>query len=203
MVDLAERLLSLPAAALHRRMKRLGTSRGPYKKVPRPVRSRIELVEYIRENRIKTKQQLLSFRSDTDPHPYDYQKEFESWSAAMSYIWESTVEGFDRRYAVKAVIEFNLWSFHRYNKARQKCPDVFPSLYAIEKEFGSWTAFKQVARAYSFKETMDLYIRLTKYLGRTPTRKDCKQAQVDIDKAVKLMGSKKKLDEFINSMEVI
>ena len=189
---------------LKRRFKLIGQSRGAYKRIPRPAYSRVELVEFVRENKIKSRRQLLGMRSDLEPKPYDYIKEFGSWSATMEYIWhDGKAPTFDRHYVIMSVIEFGLWDSRSYQKAKSKRPDVLASMRKIKKEFGSWSVLTNMAKCFSLRETMSGYVELKEKLGKFPMVDECRKNKLDIDKAVSMFGSKKKLDEFIAMMEVI
>jgi len=201
MPDIFDKLISLPASELKRIRTLRGKSRGTYNRVPRRSYSRDELVIFIRENAFRSRSQLLNGRSQKDPAPYDYRKEFGSWSEAMSVIWREERAPVDRRYIVQSVVEFGLWSVRVYEDARKKRPDVFPSVRIIRREFGSWGAFKEVAIASSLRETLRAYVGLKQKLGRRPTNEDCRKARVDLSRALELLGSKAEIDRFISSME--
>ncbi len=200
MHDELDRLLSLPVSDLKRRRSRRGAPRT-YDKTARPERSRKELATYIRENEFRSRSQLLKGRTGNDPVPYDYVKEYGSWTNAMNAIWHDERTKFDRRYIVRAIVEFGLWSRSDYRKARAERPDILPSEYAVEREFGSWGIMKEIAAGMSLKETLVSYIELKHRLGRIPTIDECRRAGLILEKALKLYGGKKGLDKFVKVME--
>jgi len=201
--DIVERILALPKASLKRRKSYRGKSRGPYKVVPRPLRSRSELVAYIRDRGFRTRSQLRSGRDHTDPTCNDYVKEFGSFLDAMKLIWrESYRATIDRRYVIQSVVEFGLWDMVAYQKARSRRPDILPSVYAIQKDFGSWAVMKEAAQAFSLRESLAAYAELKHKLGKRPTLEDCRKARVEIGTALKLWG-KRGLDDLVSSMEEV
>lgn len=199
----AEELLSLSSDELKRRHAKRGKRRGPYNREPRPSFSREELSAYLRENEIKSIRTLRKTRDGSDPSEYDYVKEFGSWKAAKLYVWKEFEAPVDRRYLVQSIIEFGLWTYRDYCSARRRRPDVFPSVHVIRKEFGGWEILKELAQAFSLRETMAAYAELKTRLGKRPTVSDCHRAKLNLDKAMKMFGSKSKFDQFIDSMEEI
>ena len=198
MSDIVDRLLELPPKKLKIWSdKRKGRHR--YKRRDRPERTKEQLAEYLRKQGFKTRKELRNGRGEGDPTDDDYWKAYGSWTAATKEIWG--VQPLDRKYVIKSIIEFNLWSYDKYRKARLKRPDVLPSIYAVEKEFGSWAILKEMASAMSLRKTLQAYMELKRRLGKTPTRKDCQIAGIILDAALKIHKSKKNFDRFVESME--
>lgn len=200
MVDMIDKLLSLPVDDLKRRR---ATRMSPRKQnhTVRPKRSKEELESYIREHEFRSRRQLLAGRKGDDPKPYDYIKAFGSWGKSMHEIWYQYKPEFNRRYVIQSIVEFNLWTRAVYLKARLDRPDILPSLHVIRREFGSWGIMKEIAAGISLKETLAAYTELKRKLGRTPRMSDCKKAGLILDRAVELYGGKKCLDKFVETME--
>jgi hypothetical protein len=135
--------------------------------------------------------------------PYDYVKEYGTWTQAMKTIWHDIGPVFDRQYIVQAVVTFNLWTRDAYLKKRAERPDILPSVNVVYKEFGSWTIMKEIAAGISLKETLASYLELKKRLGRQPTMDDCRRAGLIMEKAIELYGGKKGLDKFVETMEKV
>jgi hypothetical protein len=202
MPDVVDRLLLMTPKQLKRHRTKKGKVRGPYKRIPRPKRSRKELIDYMRENDFRTRDQLLRGRGDKDPAPYDFVKEFGSWTCAMDFIWQREIPAIqDRKYVVKSIVEFNLWTRSAYRNKRQQRPDILPSVGFIYKEFGSWGTLKELARAFSLKATLEAYVSLRDSLGRMPTMEDCRRSNINMDRALKVLGGKRELNQLIRSME--
>jgi hypothetical protein len=51
------------------------------------------------------------------------------------------------------------------------------------------------------RETLLVYTKLKKRLGKKPTLKDCREAKVEIAKALEVFGGKRAFDEFITRLE--
>lgn len=198
MADAVDKLLEMSSTELHRwRARRKG--RGPYNRRNRPEFTREELAAYLRKNQFRTREQLRNGRREGDPSDEDYRKEYGTFRAAREEIWQ--VEAWTREYAIKALIEFNLWTTKRYRSARTARPDVLPPMSWISEEFGSWGTLKELATAFSLRRTIEAYIALRHRLGRRPTVKDAKMAGIILDKAVQLYGGKRGFDKFIESLE--
>lgn len=200
MPDTLDKLLGMPAESLKRRRSRRKVPKK-YNCTVRPERSKEELDAYIREQGFRSRAQLLKGRTGNDPMPYDYMKVYGSWSNAMNAIWHEERNKFDKRYIVKAIVEFGLWARSDYRKARAERPDILPSEYAVEREFGSWGIMKEIAAGMSLRETLVSYIELKQRLGKVPTMEDCRRAGLILEKALKLYGGKRGLDKFVQVME--
>jgi hypothetical protein len=198
MPDLIDRLIGLSADELKAwRSKR--RARGPYKKKERPKRTKEQLSNYLIKNNYRTRAQLVNGRKEGDPTPDDYKKEYGNWTNAVTEIFN--IEPLDRRYVLKAIIEFNLWTQRAYINAHRKRPDILPSYYIVTKEFGSWVIIKELAVMVSVKKTLHAYMELKKRLGRIPTLEDCQMAGLIIDSVVKIYDGKSGLDKFVESLE--
>jgi len=198
MGDAVDRLLGLSADELKRwNSRRRG--RGRYLSRERRGRSKEELASYLVKNGFKSRKSLRAGRREGDPTDDDYVSAYGSWRAAVAEIWRS--KPLDRQYVVKSILEFKLWTKRAYRAARSRRPDVFPSLHAVEREFGCWGILKQIATAMSFKKTLAAYMELKRRLGRKPSAKDCLMAGIIIEGAIKLHGGKKGFDRFIEAME--
>lgn len=199
-MDIVDKLLSLPADELKKRKKNREL-RGSYRSHKRPVRTKQQLEEYLRKKGFKTRAQLRAGRDNEDPTDADYVKAYGSWTKAVDEIWNESA--CDRNLVVRLIIEFNLWSRRDYMSAYKERPDVLPSFYAVEKEFGSWVIAKEIAGAKSLKKILQSYIQLKNRLGKVPTNEDCRLAGITIDNAVKFYGGKRALDEFVKDLEEI
>ena len=198
MSDVVDKLLRLSSKELRRwSSKRKG--RGKYERRERPKRSKEQLAEYLKKNKFKTRDQLRAGRREGDPTDVDYCAAYGSWRAASREIFD--IKPLDREYVIKAIIEFGLWSRDSYKEARRKRPDVFPSLYAVLREFGEWGILREVASAMSLRKTLQAYMELKRRIGKRPTREECRMAGVIIDEAIKMYGSKSAFDKFVESME--
>lgn len=201
-MDLAEKLLNLPATQLKRRSKRKKRAVRVYKRLPRPSYCRDELIAFARKHKIHSRYHLTKIREEGDPTFWDYIKEFGSWTEAKTHFSIDKVK-YDRKYIIKLVIEFDLWNVKRYNFAYNSNKDIMPSLGVVIKEFGSWTALKHLAAIFSLKRTIALYVNLKKKLKRVPTKEDCFIESLELEPAMKVFGTKNCFDKFICSLEEI
>jgi hypothetical protein len=200
MAGVIERLLSLSPDELNRIPKRRRNSRR--RRRERPERTKEQLADYLREKGFKTRDQLRNGRDEGDPTDTDYRREWGSWTAAVKEVWGKPI---DRAFVAKGLIQFELWTARAYQAKRKERPysEILPSLRAINKEFGSWSALKRIARAMSLGKVLDDYIALKKKLGRRPKLEDCKAAGIVLEKALEIHRTKRAFDMFIDDLEKI
>jgi hypothetical protein len=196
MPDIIDRLIELPVKDLNiwRGRRR---SRGAYKRHLRKKYTKEQLAEYLNKKGFKTRSKLRAGREAGDPTDNDYVEAYGSWGNAIEEIFER----FDRRYILKTIIEFNLWTFKDYLSACKGKADIIPPYRMVLNEFGSWSNAKELATAMSIRRTLQAYIHLKKRLGKIPTLKECQMAGIIIDVAVETYGGKSELDSFIKSLE--
>jgi len=184
----------------------------PYAK--RPNFSRDELLSYLRDNKITTRNQLQKHRSASDPLLYDYTKMFQKWSIAVNEAYKeiprpekadgppiaTSNQEFDE-YLAKLVIQFNLWTASAYRKARKSRPDVIPPFYIIMRQFQSFGRLIFMAKQFSLGENIDKYIVLKRRLGKWPTLPECYAHRIDLSKALNFFKTKRQLDQYLERME--
>lgn len=178
--------------------------RRRYKPEKRPDRTREEIIGWVKENDIRSPGQLLSKRKNGDPNIYDVRKLFGgSWKQAMLEIHgppDDPTTG-DPLYLARLVVQFDIRSRAQYIEARNKRPDVVPSLYYVKKHYGTFRNLMGCKNRISLNAMLDDYIKLVRRLGYFPSRTECRQMGAPLDRAISYFGSKKKLDDFIKNME--
>ena len=197
----ARRLMAMPKQA--RRRVRLARKPRKYVRKPRKAFNQDELLERLRELGARSWRTFESARIDGDPTVDDYRKEFGSWQNAKDAAFGKDiikVNQLDHEYICRTIIEFNLWTFRAYKKARARDPDIIPSMHRVLDEWGCWSNVKQLAREYSVKLVVSDYIKLWRRLGKKPSLSDCRDANVRIDEALRLYKKKRKLDEAVEDM---
>jgi hypothetical protein len=179
--------------------------RKRYNREKRPVRSRDELVAYLRDNGFKSTRQLLGGRSEGDPNVYDYLKEFKTWNAAKLAAFgpPGFAPEIDAEYVAKTVIQFGLWTYDKYRKARAKRPDIVPSYYEVRKRWGKFSNLIVYAEKVSMCATLESYRNFKRRLGAVPTMDQCRKEGVDLSVALEFFGSKKSVDAFVNQLESV
>lgn len=175
-------------------------SRGPY--MQRPERTRDELLQYLRDEDIRSRRELEAVRAANDPTPYDYVKEFESWANALEEAHgkkrpEIFATPESPEYLIRTVIELELWTQNEYRILRRQRPDIVPSNAAVIRVFGCFSNLFEAARAKSLKETMYSYALLWSRLGKTPTVEDCRRHGIDLTIACRVHGGKRAFDRFL------
>lgn len=200
MPDVVDKLLELSPEELKRwSQKKRKLKRRERRTHGRPERTKEQLSEYLKKSNFRTRDQLRAGRQEGDPMDSDYGKAYGTWTKAVEEIFG--VKLFDRRYVIKSIIEFNLWKREDYRKARSKRPDVFLSEKVIINNFGSWKALRKMASAVSLRKTIEQYIALKERIGKRPTQQMCHDEGVILESAIKVYGSKKEFDKFIESLE--
>jgi len=201
MTGVIERLLSLSPDELNRIPKRRRNSRR--RRRERPERTKEQLADYLREKGFKTRDQLRAGRREGDPTDTDYRRVWGSWTEAVKEIWGRPI---DRAFVAKGVIQFELWTTRAYQAKRKELQekqltDILPSLRAVYREFGSWSALKRIARAMSLEKVLDDYIALKRKLGRRPKVEECAAAGIVLEKALEIYRTKRAFDMFIDDLE--
>ena len=198
----------LQLAPEERSQLRLCKKRGPYN-TTRPKRSRDELIQWACNKNIRTVTQLKKISQGDDPVVADYIKEFGKWSIFVSIAYciklpSKLLVGpppTDAEYIVKTITTFDIQNQKQYNIARRKSPDVFPTLHAVRRQFGSWKNAIFIANRYSAKRKLEQYQKLSIKYGKHPTRTECTREKLDITDLINHFGSKPKLDEFLDQLE--
>jgi hypothetical protein len=190
----------------------LSETTRPYAR--RPTFSRDELLSYLRDNRITTRNHLRKCRSPQDPLLYDYTKIFGKWSIAVNEAYKEiprpekakgppiavSNQEFDE-YLAKLVTQFNLWTVRAYYTARKKRPDVIPPFYVVLRQFQSFSRLIFMAKQFSLGENIDKYRVLKRILGKWPTLPECKAHRIDLSKALSFFNTKRQLDEYLERAE--
>jgi hypothetical protein len=192
--------------AKRRKLHLIYKPRGKYRKEIRPKRSREELLAWLKDHDVRTRIQLEKKRVDGDPTLSDYLLEFKKWSIAVGLAFgcrDVELNFKDPEYVAKVVIEFKLWTLIAYEEARKKRPDIIPSVYYVMKKFGGYKNLVVFCKRFSLVEVFNSYMTLRRRLGRVPTLKECTQSNIHLDEAIRFYGSKRKLDNFIASLETI
>jgi hypothetical protein len=190
----AQDIVEMPAD----RRRRIGRRRGQYKKEHRPALSRGELIEYLCSHKFNSSRQLEAGRDEGDPNTNDFRKEFGSWQKAKIVAFGSEqIVRFSAEYMAKAVVQFGLWTSSRYRDIRRKRPDVLPSYYRMTKEWGTFGQLKNFSVRFSIVDTLNLYLALSRKLGRTPTVEECEGDSISLEAALRYYGSKRGLDKFL------
>jgi len=186
-----------------RRRLRLRRVSGKYRKKPRPDFSRQQLVSYLRRKGFRSCRELDKGRRGQEPSSYDYRKEFGSWKNALEAVYGSRPPAFesatsdDPEFYGKLVVQLDLWRKADWESARQKMPEVVPSINQVRRKFGRYSNLVEYARRLSLASALNRYLVLSRRLGRVPSLKDCQRDGVSIEAAVEHFGSKKAMDEFI------
>jgi len=172
--------------------------------------SKEELITYLTINRFDSSRKLMDLRKDNEPTVYDCVKTFGSWKETKKAVFGGGIDDLidgepecDAEYLVKAVIENNLWTWRRYLEARKKRPDIIPSSHQIKKNWKAFSDLINFSKAYSIKHSAVKFLNLKNKLGRMPTKKDCEEAGINLERAIDKFGGKREFDKFIKNMEMI
>ena len=196
-------IIKMPANK--RRRLNLGRKKRDYNRHPRRVRSRDELIQYLKENNIRSSRGIESARQDGDPNLHDYRKEFGKWSQALLETYgppPPSIGKFDARYMAKAVIEFDLWTRSSYHKTRMIRPDIIPSLHFVYREWGCFGNLIAYAKEVSMKQVLNSYLAYWRRLKRPPNLKECEAENINLETPMKHFGSKRAMDTLLAQMEI-
>jgi hypothetical protein len=178
--------------------------RGKYRKEIRPKYSQDELVEFLRERNIRSIRQVEKFRKPGEPTASDFRRAFKHWKDAlcMAYGWNEPLDVVrDPEYMAKVVVQLGITTVKGYIEAHRKRPDIIPAYRDLRRVWGGFKRLKLIVRRYSLALLLNDYMVLRRRLGRHPTLEDCEKASVNLEKGIEFFGDKKRLDDFLDSME--
>ena len=187
-----------------KRHSNFNSYRGKYKLSRRDDWTKEELIEYAKENDIKTTRQLLAKREDGFPSLYYFIKVFGSWANFLLEAYNFDCHKKKRNphddphYIVKVVVSFNLYTYRKYLKARRKRPDIIPSYGFVLKHFKRWRTLKYIASRCGLKNQLKLYVDFRKKKGKWPNKTQCRKLRVDINTLIEFYGSKEGMEDLLD-----
>ena len=188
--------------------KRRKFGEGKRKCAKRQTFTKDELIQFLRDYNIRSARKLCRLTLEEGvrrPNISHYFREFGKWNDAKIAAFGRQIVPFspriDAEYTVRVVIEFGLWNYRKYLRARKARPDIIPSYRQIINKWGRFSKMIYVARAFSLKEELASYRELKKITGHWPTMAECERHGVNISGAKEFFGSKKKIQDFINDVE--
>lgn len=160
-----------------------------------------ELIDFLKRNGIRTQSQLESFRRDGDPKRQDYEKVFKRWGVAQTKAFgpplaiASVMDTVPTaEYMVQCFLRYNLTTRALYKKKQKELPDLVPSVYWVNRIFGSYRKFKAKACEKDIGLTLFRALRLRRKLGRYPSMRDYESEGINMDVMLKWFVTKKSWD---------
>ena len=180
--------------------------RKPYKFIERPKFTRQQLIDFLKNNNIKSSRKIDKIRKNNDPCLSDYRLEFTFWKDAIKEAFPEdtfiTSDDQSALYFINLLRQFQISTLDEYKAKRKICPDLIPSIYQLNKYFGGFSNIKSLEQRYNISKTIESYIKLKQNINKkTLSVKKCKDSKVDISFAVKFFGSKEKFDKFVRKLE--
>lgn len=181
--------------------------KGRYNKVKKKFFDRDYLLEWAKSKGIKDKNDVMKKRQIGEPSVNTFEKVFGSWEDYLSEIGikeeknERIKAPENMNYIINLIIELGIYTAEEYRQARKKRPDIVPTLHRLKQEFGSWNNAFVIASRVSLKRTVDDYVKLRKKLKKWPSITDCRKEKIDLKRIVKIHGTKKNLDSFLEKAE--
>jgi hypothetical protein len=178
--------------------------RGNYKR--RPRMSRDELITYLKENGMRSVGQLLKSRGKDDPIPWDYRREFGSWSKAIEVAWGTpphdpfAVKRPTHAYLVKCCNDLNIWRRDDWLAARRRDPAIVPSIWWVRRLWGRFDNLRWQAEKENFKFMMEGYVRLQMIHGRAPTNDELRRAGIPMEAMRKVFDDKHDMDRVLKTL---
>ena len=178
--------------------------RGRYKRHP-PL-NRDQLSAYMREHGVRSVGQLTKIRAKDDPIPWDFRKEFGSWSKAVEAVWgvppsdPFSVKRPTHHYLVQCCTDLNLWRREDWLAARQRDPAVVPSIWWVRRLWGCFDNLRWQAEKVTFKIMIEGYARLQMKLGRSPTRDELRAEGIQMESMHEIFDDKHDMDRVLKSL---
>ena len=221
-----DEILKLPTEA-RRRLRLVGVSNSKRERLLRQRRKALkqkrqyrglcklstkeEIVDFLRDNNIKTLKDLQDARKNGAPPVSLILKFFESWKQAKAKVWGddalilghkySWKKNLNAEYFMKCVFEFDLWTFSAYKKASLLYHDVIPPLKVLYREWGSFRNLIECCRRKRIAEIIREYARVVVIKkGVFPTVVEARRLGLRIGEAVTLFGGKRQFDKFVGDL---
>ena len=193
-------IINLPSYA--RRNMRIYLGSRPYHRETRKSLSRDEMIDYLRRNNVRSIGQLESVRKKGDPKVQDFRKEFGQWSAALRAAFGPPLMKAEVsvNYLLKCLLQFDIRTWKDYLAARKKDPDIFPSSYAIKKEFRTFKDFRACAYGWSIRDTTYECLKLRRRFDRNPTMEECRNAGLIMDNIIEFFGGLAKWNKYLTDI---
>lgn len=175
---------------------------GTRKREKRRKLSRDELLDYLRRNDFRSSRKLTAGRKPGDPTVADYRREFGQWSVACEKAFGAKPFSHEitHEYLVKVVVQFGLWTREKYEAAHKERPEIVPTYVSVIREFGEWSTLIHFAERYDARHMMEMYMRLSRKIGRNPTVGECREQGIDKRKLEKLFGGKEYFRQNVEMM---
>ena len=177
------------------------------KKIYLPVDySEEDLIDFMRKRNVKTIGQLKKAKG-RKPSIYAFRKVFGSWSEAKKTAFGEEIDILggppgDLGYIIKVINDYKVTGVSKYIKLRKDNPSIFPSSYHLYK-FGGFKKIKKISELYSVGDHLEAYAKLKRKLNRIPTPEECRREHIVIDELLSFFGSRRKLNDFLDSVENI
>tara|TARA_R110000824_G_scaffold24779_2_gene86824 strand:- start:5768 stop:6382 length:615 start_codon:yes stop_codon:yes gene_type:complete len=177
--------------------------RRKYRARTRKKFNREELISFVLEKEITSIRKLMKQVDFCRPILQDFKDEFGSWKKAKEEIYGIKVEkvmrpDYDRRYLMKTIAYYDIWSRKKWRQAHKENPEVVPSEFHVVKHFDTFKNMFFVAERYI--KMGECYWNLWIELGKKPKMTDCERHQIDISKLIQEHGSKELLDKFYSRL---
>lgn len=127
---------------------------------------------------------------------------FGSWGNCKKQIDPEYVGilKFNEEDVIKLLASFKILSVGDYNKIHAKEPMLIPSFKYVVNHFGTWSNLKRVIQSQIKEDILRRYIDLKFDLKRYPTRKECKENNIELDVLEEIMTIEE-IKEFVKQLE--
>jgi len=204
--QIIQRFLKLPYENRKIRIKKVRQARGNYR-VSDHKFTPDEIIDYIKDNKLTRQCDLIRLHEANveTPSLYFVKQVFESWKNAISLAYtgqlalDITPKKTDED-IIRLISDYKIKTARQYLKFREKDPAVFPSIYEVLRRFGYWLNLRRLACGYSIENILGRYISLRRRLNKWPSKKECQNANVEIERLLEVM-TRNDLRELVVTLE--
>ena len=195
-MDEVDKFLALPPR--RRRIKRR-------KPVQHRLYSRDELINFAKDNKVTSLAQFKRLCDGDSEKPSLSQilHEFGTWGGfsvvVYGYVNKTKPKMTDEQ-LLALIIRFDVRTIAQFESMHQKEPDIIPSMKRVKKQFGTWGNLRRLAVKRMTNVQLEKYLMLKLRLGKTPSKNECKEADINIEYLLSIM-SKRELSEFVSDLE--
>lgn len=181
--------------------------RGTWRKAKESVRwTRQQMIDFIVANDIHSFYQLKQLgkhRRDI-PTARAFSMKLGKWrdvneaAYGIKSVPFEKVKDHSREYLIRCAVELGIESGKEWKQKSVLMPHIVPTIYWIQKEWGTWGKFNKEVVNGSFTINTNAYIELAVALNRWPTMTECAEHGIEMKVVLKFFTYKETFDDFLS-----
>lgn len=163
-----------------------------------------DILDVLMKNNINTLKELeLYNRYNSERISIKTVKElFGSWGNCKKQIDPDYIGilKFNEEDVIRLLASFKVLTVKDFQTIHEKEPMLIPSFKYVINHFGTWSNLKRVIQSQIKEDILKRYMDLKFELKRYPTRKECKEKNIEIDVLEEIM-TMEEIKDFISQLE--